>query len=186
MLGKGLFFFGEHMDFQELTRRISPKLKAIAKKLDGRYTSFDEDDLYQEALLSLWRKHQNGQLDDKTDSFILQGCFFFLKNYIRKIYKTIDAKSVSLYSFIHEEEQTLGDILPAPDSEQYFKDTEAKILLENIYCKLFDRERKILELLIDNIPTRNIGRKFGISHVMVIKIKNKIQNKCARIEKEIK
>lgn len=173
------------MTFEELVQKLSPKLKAIAKKLDGRYTSFDDDDLYQEALCSLWEKYSKGELADKTDSFVLQGCFFFLKNHIRKVYKAIDAKSTSLQALIDEEGHTLEEILPLEHSHQDYLAVEEKILLETIYAQLSERERKILELSIDDITTRQIGQSIGISHAMVIKIKNKIKDKCKTIKKEI-
>lgn len=64
------------MTFEGLVKKINPKIKAIASRLDGRYTSFSDDDLYQEALIRLWQKFNDQKLDDKTESYIVQGCSF--------------------------------------------------------------------------------------------------------------
>ena len=77
-----------------MMRKLSPTLRRITHKLNGHFTFFDEDDLFQEALEHLWLAFQDGTLGDKTDSYVLQGCYFHLKNYIRK---TMDkAKLTSL------------------------------------------------------------------------------------------
>jgi RNA polymerase sigma factor (sigma-70 family) len=173
------------MSFEELVQKISPKLRAITKKLDGRYTSFDDDDLYQEALLSLWEKYNRNKLSDKTDSYILQGCLFFLKNHIRKVYKKIDSRSTSLNTVINENEGTLEDVLASKCIDTGSISFEYRLLLEDIYEKLSEKEKEIISLCLDDLTVREIGRRFGMSHVMVVKIKNKIKNKCASIKKEI-
>lgn len=73
------------MSFQELHQKLSPTIKRIAYRLNGHYRSFNHDDLYQEATIHLWSNFLKGKLSDKTDSYILQGCYFHLKNYIRKV-----------------------------------------------------------------------------------------------------
>ena len=73
------------MSFDVLMKRISPTLQRITQKLNGHFTFMDHEDLFQEALLHLWTDFQNGSLSDKTDSYVLQGCYYHLKNYIRKV-----------------------------------------------------------------------------------------------------
>jgi len=173
------------MEFEGLVKKVAPKLRAIARKLDGRYTPFDDDDLYQEALLSLWEKYNKNQLSDKTDSYILQGCLFFLKNHIRKVYKKIDSVSVSLSAVINENEGTLEDVLASRHPAAASSSLDSDLLLEDIYEKLSEKEKQIVGLCLDDLTIREIGRRLGISHVMVLKIKNKIKDKCAIIKKEI-
>lgn len=188
MLRKGLLFFvsiiwEKAMSYEELVKKLSPKLKAIARKLDGRYTAFDEDDLYQEALFRLWQKYKENELSDKTDSYILQGCLFFLKNHIRKVHKKIDSKSISLHNIINENAGTLEDVLSFTyDMENPLND---ELALEEIYAMLSEKEREIIDLSLDNLTVREIGKRFGISHVMVLKIKKQIKEKCSKIKKEI-
>ncbi len=173
------------MDFEVLVKRISPKLRAITKKLDGRYTSFDDDDLYQEALLSLWEKYNKNKLSDKTDSYILQGCLFFLKNHIRKVYKKMDSRSISLNTVINEDEGTLEDVLISSYADSRNNSLNNDLLLEAIYARLSEKEKKIIGLYLDDLTVREIGRRCGISHVMVLKIRSRIKDKCANIKKEI-
>ncbi len=58
---------GEINVFDDVLKRISPKLKRITKKLDGYYSFIDDDDLFQEALIYLWNNFNAGKLIDKTD-----------------------------------------------------------------------------------------------------------------------
>jgi RNA polymerase sigma factor (sigma-70 family) len=174
------------MRFEELTKRVSPKLKAIARKLDGRYTSFDDDDLYQEAILELWQKYNQHKLRGKNDSYILQGSMFFLKNHIRKVYKKIDSHSVSLNAILTDSEDcTLEDVIPSFCTEGSKESLEVKLLLEDINKLLDERQREVLRCTLDDVTVRDIGKHLGISHAMVIKIRNKIKDKCAGITKEI-
>ena len=170
------------MNFEELTKKISPKLNAITHKLNGRYTFFNEDDLYQEALLDLWMKFNRGELSDKTDSFILQGCFFFLKNYIRKTYKKIDINTVRLEDMIKDQEgfdnNTFENILLLEDKTDEEDFVNTKLLTDHLYQQLSERERKILQFCLEGLTKREIGNKLGISHVMVIKIEKRIREKC--------
>ena len=54
--------------FEEMMGKLSPTLRRITHKLNGHFTFFDEDDLFQEALEHLWVAFENGTLGDKTDS----------------------------------------------------------------------------------------------------------------------
>lgn len=171
--------------FEDLITKISPKLRAITKKLDGRYTSFDNDDLYQEACLSLWEKYNMNKLSDKTDSYILQGCLFFLKNHIRKVYKKIDSRSMSLNTVINEDDGTFEDVLISSYADTRNNSLNNDLLLEAIYARLSEKEKKIIGLYLDDLTVREIGKRLCISHVMVLKIKNRIKDKCAKIRKEI-
>tara|TARA_B100000315_G_C14498913_1_gene551381 strand:+ start:664 stop:1224 length:561 start_codon:yes stop_codon:yes gene_type:complete len=176
------------MDFDCLTQRVSPKLKAIAHKLNGRFTFFDEDDLYQEALIHLWEGCQIGELTDKTDSYILQGCFFFLKNYIRVSFKRVDMQSVSLYNIVkgeNEDDSLLSEMLVTEDSDKQFGFIVVDILVEDILSCLTEREKDVFLLSLDEMTTREIGDRLGVSHAMVVKVKKKIRSKCKAIEEEI-
>ena len=173
------------MDFKELTKRVDSKLGAIARKLDGRYTAFDDKDLYQQALVYLWEENRSGEFDDKTDSFILQGCFFFLKNYIRKLHKKLDRNSLSLNACLNDEGNSLEDFLPSITKDRVIAETEDRLLRENIYKVLNDRERVVFSWSLEEASSRQIARRLGLSHVMVGKIKQAIRNKCKPIISEI-
>jgi len=168
------------MHFEEFINRISPKLKGITHKLNGRFTFFDEDDLYQEALVHLWIDCKDGRLVDKNDSYILQGCYYHLKNYIRKTQDK--ACLISVHTLVSEEgDLELEGILSLEDPNSYFDDINSKILIEEILNDgLTKREKEVFSLCLKGLTTRQIGTILGISHVRVVKLRSKIKDKCKK------
>jgi len=170
------------MNFETLTRKLSPTVKRIAYKLNGRYRSFSHDDLYQEALLHLWNDFNAGKLEDKTDSYILQGCYFYLKNYIRKVNERPNV--ISLDMMVGDEEGvSLEEILylkfGIQEDCRNFLNT--KFLVEDIQNNGFNpREKRILMYLRDGLTTRDIGKRIGLSHVSVVKTVKKIREKAKK------
>jgi RNA polymerase sigma factor (sigma-70 family) len=170
------------MSFENLVRRISPTLKGITKKLNGHHSFFDDDDLYQEALCHLWTDYGEGILEDKTDSYILQGCYFHLRNYLRK---TKDhAIIVSLNTPVGEDGVALEELLSV-DQGSYYDHLDSKLQIETAEKQyLTEREKNVLTLSLEDMSMREIGAKLGISHVMVLKIRNKIRDKYVHFNKE--
>ena len=170
------------MSFEMLVRKISPTLKRITRKLNGHYSFFNDEDLYQEALTHLWIDYKKGILDNKTDSYILQGCYFYLKNYLRKVHE--NAIFLSLNSPVGEDGMMLEEILSLEDTG-FFDFLESKLQVEAAGEKcLTNREKEILSFFLEGMSMREIGHKLGISHVMVLKIRNKIKDKYVRFNKE--
>jgi len=165
--------------FEITINRISPTLKRITHRLNGHFSFFDDDDLFQEALIYLWLSSEKGILDDKTDSYILQGCYFHLKNYLRT---TLDkAKLVSLYQPIDKEDTSLEDMLPQAISPENPLDKEF-IMEAAKYNGINGRELEILAFYMGGMTSREIGEQLGISHVMVLKLKNRIKDKYAGLK----
>ena len=161
------------MSFDVLMKRISPTLQRITQKLNGHFTFMDHEDLLQEALLHLWADFQAGALNDKTDSYVLQGCYYYLKNYIRKVQDS--ATLVSLDSMVEEETAGLEEILEAEDVAA-FDYVDGKMQVEALLeSGLTPRERDVLGLSMEGMTTREIGQKLGISHVAVVKVRNKLK-----------
>ncbi|MDD4981071.1 MAG: sigma-70 family RNA polymerase sigma factor [Candidatus Omnitrophica bacterium] len=173
------------MYFLELIQRISPKLKGITHKLNGRFTFFNEDDLYQEALVHLWLGYKEGKLSGNTDSYILQGCYFYLKNYIRKTQDK--APLVSIHALVNEEDALeLGETLCLEDPESSFERIHCKMLIEKINNNgLTKREKEVFRLSLEELTIREIGSRLGISHVRVVKLKGKIRDKCQKFKGSI-
>lgn len=170
-------------DFGVLMKRISPVLRRITHKLNGRVTFFNHDDLYQEALMRLWQDYGRGMLADKTDSYILQGCYFHLKNYIRK--NAARKQILSLQDFIRDgdESSPLETCLPCePASGRNFVDElHTRMLADTILNNGFTpREKAILALCARDFTVRRIGQRLGISHVMVVKMMSSIRAKCKK------
>jgi RNA polymerase sigma factor (sigma-70 family) len=171
------------MNFEALTRDISPALKGIIKRLHYYKKSFlSDEDLYQEALAFLWERYAVGALYDKTRSYILQGCYFFLKNYIRKASRRMHYDAVEIADYAQKEE---GD-LPQTSCAYARSDTDTTmhITMRDLHDRLAAREKEVLSLSLQDMPLREIGRKLGISHVMVLKIKGRIREKYALYAQE--
>ncbi|MBU1045327.1 MAG: sigma-70 family RNA polymerase sigma factor [Candidatus Omnitrophica bacterium] len=179
--GSGVKGKNMEMTFEALVQKINPKIKAIANRLDGKYTSFSDDDLYQESLLRLWQKFNESKLEDKTESYIVQGCSFDMRNYIRTHFKGVDRRSVSAYTPINEQGNLLIDILPEKEADNREEVYDTAMTLEDISRKLSDREKIVLEKSSAGLTTREIGEYIGTSHVMVVKIKKKIRDKCLKL-----
>ena len=168
--------------FEKLVKRLSPKLKGISYKVHWAGCFFNNEDLYQEALLHLWKEYKLGTLSDKTDSYILQGCYFYLKNYMRtaldKVWPiSLDEKASP------KGESRIDSLLCNSNgsSDDYFAALHAKMLVEVIYNNgLDDKEKRLLPLFAEGLSTREIGKRAGISHVRVIKMRRDIEKKCRK------
>jgi RNA polymerase sigma factor (sigma-70 family) len=171
------------MSFEHLITRILPTLKRITHRLNGHHSFFDDEDLCQEALIHLWLNYKEGTLLDKTDSYILQGCYFHLRNYLRKVQEK--APVLSINTGVGEDGTKLEDILTI-DGIAAFDCVESKIDIEAREAKcLTDREKTILSLIMEGMSMREVGAKVGISHVMVLKIRNKIKEKYLQLNREM-
>ncbi len=167
------------VDFEILRKRISPVLRRITYKLNGHYASFDHEDLFQEALVHLWNDFNAGKLADKTDSYVLQGCYFHLKNFIRT--SAGSTHTVSLFRAGTEDESPEGCAIDPEDQRagSLREDLHVRMLAETIQNNGFSpREKAIMRLCSQDFTVRQIGSRLGVSHVMVVKIMRGIRQKC--------
>jgi len=168
--------------FETLVNRVSPILKRITYRLNGHFSFFNDEDLFQEALIHLWEDFQEGKLQDKTDSYVLQGCYFHLKNYLRKVKPKM--KLISLDLLINDDDgRTLEEslFLKREDSQDARDYLNNKLLVETIRNNGFTkREKDILSFYSKGLPTRAIGERLGVSHVRVIKLMRAIKDKCKK------
>lgn len=170
------------MSFESLVARISPTLKRITHRLNGHHSFFDDDDLFQEALIHLWVRYNDGTLADKTDSYILQGCYFHLRNYLRKVQEK--ATVLSLNTGAGDDGFSLEDLV-AMDGTISFDNLESRLDVEAGEEKYFtDREKMVLSLMLEGMSMREIGARVGVSHVMVLKIRNRIKDKYIQFSGE--
>ncbi len=163
-------------ELNEIINSIKYQLKAIIRKININCQYIDSDDLYQEILLYLWLEKEKGQLKNKNDSYILQGCYYFLKNYIRKNIKTV---AVSKQPYPSREEMSYGmkeaTELATKSDNKYFLDEY--LYLDEFSKQLSMREKILLDFLIKGLTNREIAKKLGVSHAMVAKIRKKIKQK---------
>lgn len=170
------------MRFDELVRKINPKVKGIAYRLDGKYTSFSEDDLYQQALMRLWQKYNNGELEDKTESYVVQGCSFEMRNYIRTHFKGTDRRAVSTDITINDSGDRLINFIADEQSISQRVSCNTSMTVKKIERRLSSRQKSVLKMSRKGFTVREIGRRLGVSHVMVVKIKKHIAKICNDLE----
>ena len=162
-------------NFEKIITNLSPTLRRITHKLNGHFTFFDEDDLFQEALEHLWICYASDKLNDKTDSYVLQGCYFHLKNYIRK---TMDkVKLLSLQKLYEDGDSSLETFLGYEDRSIEESAENTSILESEAVKSMTERERLVLKLSMEGSTVREIGKKLDISHVMVVKIRKGMQKR---------
>lgn len=168
-------------DFETLIGRIAPKLRGIAHRMNGNFTYFSDEDLVQEALTHLWTDFNEGKAGDKTDSYILQGCYFHLKNYLRTNLDKV--RPESLEAAIGDDETALAGSLGRPDpapADAADESTFADIIRRE---GLGERELRIIALGREGKTLREIGAELGISHVMVLKVRKRLATRLSRIRK---
>jgi len=170
------------MTYDLLLKKIAPSLKRIAYKLSRKSPFCAYDDLYQEALIRLWENFSFGKLTDKTDSYILQGCYFHLKNYIRK--NSNKAHIVSIDCGISDEDGYHGlpeAVLDLRSADSLVDDTHCRMLIEQINNNgLTMQEKKVFNFALEGLTVREIGSRMGISHVRVVKLRHTIAAKCLK------
>ena len=169
------------MSFKELHQKLSPTIKRIAYRLNGHYRSFNHDDLYQEATIHLWRNFLRGKLSDKTDSYILQDCYFHLKNYIRKVNERANIVSINAVLSM-DEDATLENVLGGYwASEDCREELHNKFLVQSIRDNGFNpKEKRLLVYFSQGLTTRDIGKRLGVSHVSVVKMMQKVRAKAQK------
>lgn len=166
------------MKFDKIVKKLTPKLRGIAYRLNGKYTVLDHDDLYQEALAHMWEEFCAGKLEGKTDSYVLQGAYYHLKNHLRGLDdNTFFAR---LDEPVSEEGDVLGELIPAEDDGGY-EAAETRELLDR--CGLTEKEQQVLQLHADGFTAREVGEMTGVSHVSVIKTIEKIREKVRQLNK---
>lgn len=170
------------MEYARLLKKLLPKIKGIAFKLNRYYGSFAYDDLCQEAIIHLWVNFKAGRLAEKTQSYILQGCYFHLRNYIRKFSEKNTL--LSLDSLINDDNEVTLEGLIVLDDERDLRDVlNNNFLVEAIENNGFTiREKQILRFYKKGLTTREIGGRLSLSHVRIVKIMQNIRIKCRKYQ----
>ncbi|PIQ89369.1 MAG: hypothetical protein COV72_03240 [Candidatus Omnitrophica bacterium CG11_big_fil_rev_8_21_14_0_20_42_13] len=163
------------MSFEEFAKQLSPKIKALARKHAPSCGFVDQDDLFQEALIYLWIKWRSGELNDKTKSYIIKGCYFDIKNFLRK---AMDSTThISLSMPIDEDGTALGETVTDKNAVDE-RGRDAALLIDTIRNDgLTKREKEVFEHFLKGLNTRQIGERLGISHVRVVKLEKNIWEK---------
>ena len=188
MAEERLFLFvnyegGCNMNFNTLFTRISPRLKRIARNRNSCGFFIDQDDLYQEMCVYLWDNFKDGVPAGINNTYIIRGCEFYISNYLRK--KREKVVILSLNKPIDKNGGSLENIL-AETNVALDKSVVNEITIDQIKKNgLTKREKEVFALLLKGYTAREAGKELGISHVMVIKFKQRIIKKW-QTKKKIK
>ena len=118
----------------------------------------------------------SGLFEGKTDSFILQGCYFFLKNLLRKMHKGVDCHVLSIDIPRSESGCSWADLLVVKGSQHTKRGIDAHLLVGELFRHLNGRERNVFTMRTEGFTMREIGQVLGVSHVMVVKVEKKIKD----------
>ncbi|MDD5687430.1 MAG: sigma-70 family RNA polymerase sigma factor [Elusimicrobia bacterium] len=163
------------MEFKKVLEEFYPKLRGIARKFNGYLQFVDEDDLLQEMSIYLLEKWEQDKFKGKTESYLMQGCWFHIKNYLRTVNDKVNI--VSIDEPINSDGTTLNEIIP--DNSQLL----SEIIAYKIYIKivkangLTKREKEVLVFCLNGYTLREIGNKLKISFVRVARIRKNICKK---------
>jgi len=174
------------MDFKARFDSISEKLKNIAAKYSGLCAYVDREDLYAEMWLYLWNMWKTGGLENKTESYIVQACYFHMRNYLRTVQDRVKLVSFEDFSLNSsddaggENSASLDDIMP--DGLPGIGETlESRALYEKIMNNGFSTlEKDIVRYLYSGYTVREIGKILGLSHVMIVRHKKQIADKVTK------
>ncbi|MFW6134130.1 MAG: sigma-70 family RNA polymerase sigma factor [Elusimicrobiota bacterium] len=161
------------MKFQEYLEKIKPKIRAISYKAYNKRNYIDVEDIEQEICIHLWEKFKNGEIENNTESYILQGCWFFAKNYLRKNNKTgYPANEESELNRLYNDNQI---------SKEKNELTDIKIDLDYLKDYLTQQEKKVLYLTLEGYTLREIADMMEISFPRVSKVRKNIRKKSEEI-----
>ncbi len=165
-------------ELNEIISRLTYQLKGIIRKLNIICHYIDSDDLFQEVLLYLWQQYKSGKLKDKNDSYILQGSYFYLKNYIRTHIKSGHKETERIFDdTLLEKNQQKKEFGQIKGRDLFQGNLDEYLYYHEFNQALSTKEKTLLELRMRGLTNREIGRELGISHTMVSKIRKKMQKK---------
>lgn len=131
------------------------------------------EDLMQEALIHLWQVQE--QSPGQTKNWYLQNCRFHLLHYLA-LGRSVDSpkRRAAQVHPIEEEEDAENWLDRFEGANTVVQDVSARDILESLAKSLSVREMSILQWLAEGQGTREIAKRLGISHPMVIKYRRKI------------
>lgn len=166
----------------EAIERFRAPLKQVSRGFKNRPVYIGEEDLVQEMLCHLCEKRAQGELQDKPDSYILRSCWFYGKNYLRKVQETGISRSLD------EPVDGQGTLLKEVISDGCLSSANHEKEMASLYRlmeeTLSDREKEVIQHTLQGLTTREVGKILGISHVMVVKLYRGICRKCREVHEK--
>lgn len=168
------------MNFDEILNRVEKRLHFLVNKYPLPI-GIGKEDLYQEAVGNLYDKFLKGECEGKNDTYLVNSCRFALNNYIRKKRKNNSKIKIILLGELGWEidEKFFDIIYTRGNGFEYNED----IYIEEIVsvAKLDLKETEVLKLLFSGFTIRQCSKNLGVSHVTILKIKNRISKKIENV-----
>lgn len=130
-------------------------------------TNYEYEDLVQVGLMGLLKGIRTFNESKSKFSTYVSVC---IKNEILMLVKRKSPKSISLETEIRgysNEVFTLNDIVADKDSEKFTEDLENKALVENLLKTASDRDKLLIELVLDGKTQQEIGSILGVSQSII-------------------
>ena len=87
---------------------------------------------------------------------------------------------------IHEGGAPLQELLPLKEEVSLDEDTNIDDLMEKVFKdELTRKEKEIVFFYLQGWTTREIGERLGISHVSIVKLEEKIREKCKKLKDSV-
>jgi RNA polymerase sigma factor (sigma-70 family) len=144
-------------------------LRAIVQRAD-RDPSW-HDDLWQECMIHLWRIES--ERPGQTLSWYLQSCRFHVINQLRSG-RSVDSRSREDHVLLAADDENDPLDESAHVKSEVFAEVSAREMTELLYQSLKPPGEMILDLLLEGLGLREIGRRVGMSHPAIIKQRRKI------------
>jgi RNA polymerase sigma factor (sigma-70 family) len=164
-------------DFNALISRLTPGIQGIVHKLQTCSPVMDGDDLTQAALIHLWALFSRGAAQDKTASYLLQGCYHHLRNQLRL--RRHVSREVRLDEDLSRSDLDPADERPLRNAYSFEDQRQGDFLLGSVLAGLTGQEEAVLSQLLNGLTVREIGAHLGVSHVRVVTLTKSIRSKFA-------
>jgi len=160
----------------------SPRVRASLRAIVGRIASnpADQDDVFQEMLIHLWRNERNNP--GQTLSWYLQSCKYFGMDYLKRG-KSVDSKrregcTVASMDERTEENEMEPELADVHDfREQLFADD----VLALLKGRLSAGQRALVDALASGASISEVSEALGCSHQYVSKERKKIATALEKV-----
>jgi DNA-directed RNA polymerase specialized sigma24 family protein len=140
-----------------------------------------QDDLLQEALIHLWLTEvgRPGQ----TRSWYLQSCKYHLLHYLAAG-RSVDSgkRRAGQLQFVDVTDSANEGSTDLDSGDSVLGCVSARDIIALLWPHLKPQERAVLECFADGLRLREIGRKLGVSHTLVVRHRRKIASLLNRFE----
>jgi len=141
---------------------------------------FLREDLMQEALVHLWQMEE--QDPSKDQGWYLQGCRFYLQNFLRQG-RSVDSVKHFRAQILNREQPDDGLNLfdPAQSNTSMWEEGNVNDCMAELFQWLTPQENDTLLCLMDGLSARETAKRLDISHTMVNRHRAQIANLALKL-----